>query len=137
MKAHLSSEQVSEWMLGERGPAIRQHVQDCLQCRAELDRFEAALTQFRGAVHQWSDAPPAAPPVPITSRPRRFAWAFAAVLVVLLACLSVSYIKYHQAAALEPVSDATLLSQVRAEVSRTVPSAMEPLTRLIPSAENQ
>ncbi|HUA21269.1 MAG TPA: hypothetical protein VMB25_21130 [Bryobacteraceae bacterium] len=138
MKSHLSSEQISEWMLGQRSARAREHVRACLECRAELERLEEALAQFRGAIHQWSGAQAAAvPPVLVTSRPRRFAWALAAVAAVLFVCLSVAYIQNRAAASLEPVSDAALLSQVRAEVSRTVPSPMEPLTRLIPSAENQ
>ena len=55
MSQHLSSREVSQWMIGERTPQQEQHVCQCPECGAELARMEAALALFRGSVRHWSD----------------------------------------------------------------------------------
>jgi len=54
MSQHLSSREVSQWMIGERTPQQEQHVRQCSQCGAELARLEASLALFRGSVRHWS-----------------------------------------------------------------------------------
>ena len=55
MSRHLSSREVSQWMIGERTPQQEQHVRQCPECGAEVARMEAALALFRGSVRHWSD----------------------------------------------------------------------------------
>ena len=53
MNAHLTWEEMSGVLMGERGHCA-DHSRDCARCRTELDRFESALGEFRGSMRQWS-----------------------------------------------------------------------------------
>jgi hypothetical protein len=55
MKGHLSSEQISRWIVGERTNEEERHATVCPQCRAELDHLENALSLFRDSGQRWSD----------------------------------------------------------------------------------
>ncbi len=55
MMQHLTSEQISESILGEPDPRIAEHLENCPACRAELGNFREALGEFRGAVRCWSE----------------------------------------------------------------------------------
>jgi periplasmic protein TonB len=52
---HLSSEQISNCLMGAAMPEERRHAGECRACRAELERLETALARFRSSVRQWSD----------------------------------------------------------------------------------
>jgi len=134
MIAHLSSEQVSEYILGQPDPLIAQHVEGCPACRAELANFRAALGEFRGKMRAWSEnearavlAVPAGFSEPHSwAASRQLAWA----LLIAAVCILGSFVFPWHPAESNP-SDATLLNQVDAQVSRTVPSSMEPLMKLV------
>ncbi len=55
MNQHLSSEQVSKWMVGERTSEAVQHAFECSHCRAELDGLEKAFELFRESGRRWSE----------------------------------------------------------------------------------
>lgn len=55
MNQHLTWEQISDYMIGEAPPRHAQHATECGFCRAEIARLEGALTEFRGAVRNWTD----------------------------------------------------------------------------------
>jgi hypothetical protein len=55
MNQHLSSEQMSRWMIGERTSEEDRHARECPRCSAELDRQERALLLFRDSGRRWSD----------------------------------------------------------------------------------
>jgi len=130
---HLSSERLSECILGQPSPDARRHLQDCPACRAELGNFREALGEFRGAVRCWSEeqaqAALAVPARPSESRSWMAAHQFAMALLLAAVCILGSFIWHGGENA--PASDAVLLNQVDAQVSRTVPSSMEPLTKLV------
>jgi hypothetical protein len=134
LSKHLSSEQLSECILGQPSPMLAQHVQDCAVCQAELGNFREALGEFRGAVRAWSnDQANAALDIPApVSQPRsiashQLAWAVLIAVVCVIASLVVPRHGAENAAA----SDAVLLNQVDAQVSRTAPTSMEPLMKLV------
>jgi periplasmic protein TonB len=52
---HLSSEQISNCLMGATTPEEKQHTRECRACRAELERLETALARFRSSVRQWSE----------------------------------------------------------------------------------
>ena len=115
---------MSEYILGQPSPMVAQHIQDCPACRAELVNFREALGEFRGAVRAWSEdqakpalAIPAAVPEPRSwTASHQLAWAAAD-------CRGVRYRELCYAPArsekAQPGSDAVLLNQVDAQVSRT------------------
>jgi anti-sigma factor RsiW len=130
---HLSSEQLSECILGEPEPWIGQHVEKCPACRAELDHFREVLGEFRGAVRCWSEsqahAALAVPARPSESRSWIAAHQLALALLLAAVCILTSIV--WRGGENAPASDAVLLNQVDAQVSRAVPSSMEPLMKLV------
>ena len=140
MSQHLSSRQVSQWMIGERTPQQEQHVRQCPECGAELARMEAALGLFRGSVRHWSDRQvrvfrpltPTRGSRGYPARPLPVRWALAAATLLLLAAVPIyRNVQVRQRQAEIARADALLLEQVDAEVSRAVPRPMEPLAKLV------
>jgi hypothetical protein len=140
MSQHLSSGEISQWMIGERTPQQEQHVGQCSECGAELARMEAALELFRGSVRHWSGRQRRAEPPAIGSiSPGRWGssiqpmrWALAAAALLVLAAVPVyRSVQDRQRQAEIARADALLLEQVDAEVSRAVPRPMEPLAKLV------
>jgi hypothetical protein len=139
MSQHLSSRQISQWMIGERTPQQEQHVGECSECGAEVARMEAALAQFRGSVRHWSGRqsraqPPAVgsilPAADSATHPMRWTLV-AAALLVLVAVPIYRNMQDSERQAEIARADALLLEQVDAEVSRAVPRPMEPLVKLV------
>jgi TonB family protein len=56
MNQHLSTEQISNYLLGEATFEETVHARGCAVCRTELARLESSLLLFRGAVRRWSGA---------------------------------------------------------------------------------
>ena len=139
MITHLSSEQVAEYIVGYPSPIVAEHLRDCPACRAEVVNFREALGDFRWAVHSWSEeqasqyqanAASAMPAVVPDTRWWTPSHQFAGALLVAAICVIASFVMpRHPEKVLS--SDAVLLSQVDAQVSRTVPSSMEPLMKLL------
>ena len=139
MSQHLSSRQISQWMIGERSPQQEQHVRQCSRCGAELARLEASLALFRGSVRHWSGRqsraePPAIgsiSPVRRGSRIQPVRWALVAAALLVLAAIPIYRNAQDRRQAEIARADAQLLEQVDAEVSRAVPRPMEPLVKLV------
>lgn len=55
MTQHLTWDQISDYLICGRGPAQFPHAQECVSCRSEIERIEAALGEFRGAVRNWTE----------------------------------------------------------------------------------
>jgi hypothetical protein len=136
MSGHLSSEDISRWILGERGAAGERHIRECAECAAEIARLEGGLAGFRGAVRRLAAERWGTVPARI-SQPRQTGlqtWCLrgAAVATLLLAALVPIYRGAHQRrSAAIAQADAQLLEEVDAGVSRSVPRTMEPLLKLI------
>ena len=130
MNQHLSSRQISEWVLGERSPEAQQHARGCAACQAEVTRLEEALKLFGGSVRQWSDGQLD------TSLPRaqKRSWmtagslAWAGVVVMLVVAVTLSVARRPDP---PKMADAAVLEQVNKHVSRAVPGPMEPLQKLV------
>jgi hypothetical protein len=135
MSQHLSSERISMWIAGERTPEDEEHVRVCLECAAELARFQATLSLFRDSVRDWSSRQPGSEPGTVPKlAPARWAvrWAMAAAALLLVATVSIYRgTRQPQFGGLMLPADVALLEQVDAEVSRGVPRGMEPLLELV------
>jgi anti-sigma factor RsiW len=135
MIQHLSAEQISQWMVGDRTPQLERHVAECGECRSELEQLESTLVQFRGALGEWSGS--AAPPAwrqPV-SRSLWLSWPrliLAAAALLVLVALPVSWrARVRERAAETERADSQLLERVDSAISRAVPEPMEPLVNLV------
>ena len=55
MNRHLSSEEISNWIFGERRADQERHVWECSKCNAEIERLEKAFSLFRESGQRWAD----------------------------------------------------------------------------------
>jgi anti-sigma factor RsiW len=135
MIAHLSTDQLSEYVLAQPSPLIERHIQDCPACRAELTNFREALGEFRGAVRAWSQDQAKQVLASPAALPERRSWAashqLAWALLIAVVCVIASFVIPRHRVESAAGSDAVLLNQVDAQVSRTAPSSMEPLMKLV------
>jgi anti-sigma factor RsiW len=136
MSEHLSSRQFDECLIGAASAPLRRHLDDCPACREELQRLREPLTHFRESLRTLSEErlPPRTrlhwdrPSARWMPPPKLSLAAVAVALCLLFAVL----FPWHPRGAPSPaVSDAALLSQIDAEVSRMVPGPMEPLTEFV------
>ncbi len=135
MSTHLTSRQISEWVLGDRNREAELHLRSCSWCQEELSRLEASLKGFRSSVRHWSEGQlPSSVILPQSRRdPARtwtvgLCWAAATIILFVL----IGRLAYHPISpAQTATTDAALLAQIDHEVSQTVPDAMEPLTQLV------
>jgi hypothetical protein len=130
MNSHLSPEQISRWMMGERTRLEEQHVRECPRCGAEVAVFQSALDAFRSSVRGWSDGQSVVKPVRDGLRARPLRWAWIAATVLLLAAIPI-YRLDQQRKAERAKADAALLEQVDVQVSRAIAAPMEPLAKLM------
>ncbi|MGD0616472.1 MAG: hypothetical protein ABSB67_02305 [Bryobacteraceae bacterium] len=135
MSEHLSSRGISEWASGTRPPEVENHLHECAECREELTRLHGALSDFRDSLRSWGAAE-GAPPQPMwrtenAQGAHRLRWALAAMVLVLLAAIPVYLARDRPRPGGTSAEDAVLLEQIDANVSRTVPATMEPLTSLV------
>jgi hypothetical protein len=134
MIEHLSAEQISQWMIGERTLELERHLAQCTACRSELEQMEQALWQFRAAMRNPVDIPA---PVWREPAPRPwFSWqrlVLAAATLLILVGLPTGWIVRQQerAAAAAALADSQLLEQVDSEISQAVPEPLEPLVTLV------
>jgi hypothetical protein len=66
MNRHLSPEEISGWIVGERPADAERHARHCAECRGEIDRINGAVGLFR----DWYAAGLPAAPAPAAT-PRR------------------------------------------------------------------
>jgi hypothetical protein len=142
----MSEETISRWLAGERAPGDERHMAECPECRAELARMETVLSGFRGAVNEWT-ARQAGSERPASLRleqarhaqaVRRASWAVAtAATLVLLAVPAWKDARDKRLAAETARADALLLERVNFQVSRPVPTSLEPLLKMFASEGNR
>ncbi len=135
MNAHLSSQQVAEWLAGERNVEPARHLAECAGCRANVDGVTQALSAFRESIHALS-ASRMRGEVQVRAAqkmglPPALSWLTAVAVVVLAMVL---LLPAHPVAVTDSTRGATaLLQSVDAALSRPVPEPMEPLMKLFAS----
>jgi len=139
MNRHLSSEDFSEWIIGEPGqrtPEREQHLRECAECAAELNRIQAPMALLRGAVREWSAAEdrgmvPIAGRVSTMRRTGGLWLRLAATAAALAVLIAIGIEGRNWRAAGIDREDEILLGQVQAAVSRPVPATMQPVYNLM------
>jgi hypothetical protein len=127
-------------MAGDRTPDADQHLRECAQCAAETARLKTLLTEFRYSVIAWSALQKGAEAperwTPLEHR-RRFTsgvlrWKLAAAALAIAVIVPIcknSSDRRREAEAFE--ADVQLWEEVNAQVSRPVPTPLEPLMKLV------
>jgi predicted anti-sigma-YlaC factor YlaD len=136
MIEHLSADQISQWIVGDRPLELQEHVAECAECRAELGQLESALAQFRTAMREPAGFVP--PPAWRQPEPRPALWfswprlvLTATALLVLVAVPVTWRVRNHERAREQAaLADSRLLESVDAAISQAVPHPMEPLVSL-------
>jgi len=139
MNQHLTSEQISNWLAGERTPQQESHLRECPVCAGEVARIQTTLQSFGATVDRLSEQQMRGAPQsvrqlaavrPQTTRPLRWALAVAALSIAVgLPFYERTMNERHRQEMAK--ADAALLEQIDAEVSRAVPAPMEPLIDLV------
>jgi len=147
---HLSSDEITAYLIGDRTPGQQQHVRECAECRTEIERLERPLAWFGSAVKRWSDQqaeswsgsrrPDQSLHAGSRWRSLRLPSAIAAMVLFALAVVPI-YRSLQPDRASAPrtivVPDSVLLEQVEAGIARAVPQPLEPLSRLMNGEEGQ
>ena len=131
MNSHLSSEQICNWLAGQREEEEQKHLHECAACQAELDQFLNALAGFRTSLEK--------SPVPAVRRKqnsqRLSRWVLASAALSLMVAAPMYWNARQQRTIQtnedQAKADELLLERVQAGLSRSVPASMEPLMQLI------
>jgi hypothetical protein len=144
MSNHLSENQFAKYVIGRATSADRQHVLECAECSAELDRFRNTLSTFNAAIRDRIDdrivQSPGVSLLPVQTRGiPKWCWALVATTLLVLVTLPFVTHEYSPKRVVEHVStekDADeLMNAVNLHLSRTVAAPMEPMLALIPNDE--
>ena len=134
---HLSTNQVSNFVMGDATPEESRHAAECPECAGKVSQLTETLSVFREAVHQWTheNGGSVFPMRPIVaSEPNMFGvrplrWALALALILLIGFPVYQTInERHRRMEAE---DSLLLEQVNAHLSRGVAAPMEPWMELL------
>ena len=138
MIRHLTSDEISNVLIGHATPEQQEHAGACTDCTASLEHLNETFSVFRESVHQWSGKNERAIPQSIDFHQNaagsgrfRLRWALASAVLIILLVIPVLENKREEKRARQAMEDALLLEQVNASLSREVPASMEPLMNLV------
>ncbi len=151
MNDHLTHQEFTDHLLGTRSATVEAHLADCSACSKELYQFKESMESFRGAVHNWSEAPhstrSAALPLP-----RSFDWLLVGAMAMVLLTFGLVFwgdqsdtngtSSNHQPTPQDVIAkndvptnnsvaqiqqDNELLTNINQELSEELPAPMQPL----------
>ena len=138
MTNHLSQDQFEKCLLDGAGRSEMEHLRECPDCSAAVERFSKGLALFRRAVRDLAGEPAAIKSAdlttcaPIATGIPRWRWAIAAATLVAAVALPF-FIPSPKPVANTPVemSPEVVMERLNRHLSGTVPEAMEPAMSLI------
>ena len=142
MSNHLSQDQFETCVFGRAGQSELQHIGECPECCAEVDRFSKGLALFRRAVRDLANL--AAEPAGLDEKadfttssrasPGTPMWRWALAAATLSAAIALSFFIPRP----KPIPDApaeispeAVMERMNRHLAGTVPEAMEPAMSLI------
>lgn len=132
---HLSSEQMSAWILGECSPEVENHLQVCVECHQETHQLQQGLLSFKRSMREWAEQQSQATTLRLSPPRVSWRWAAVAVLGTGFALLPLYLDLRHAQVDTDRTRDSLLLSQVNDHLARSVPRSMEPLFELMSEEE--
>lgn len=145
MNQHLSHERISELLIESQNDSAtndeKAHLASCAECSADLAELRAAISTFGEAARDWSatqDSRQLQWEMKQEGRKKwwtipNLGWGLAAA-IVLLAVVWAPVHRGHESqhiTASNAQNDEMLMQQIDAQLSRKVPTAMDPLANLI------
>ena len=138
MIRHLTSDEISNALIGYATSEQQEHARKCTECATCLEHLQETFSVFRESVHQWSGKNEGAIPKSIDFHQNsagigllRLRWALASAVLIILLVIPVYKNKRDEKRARQAMEDALLLEQVNASLTREVPVSMEPLMKLV------
>ncbi|HEX4809372.1 MAG TPA: hypothetical protein VH325_10600 [Bryobacteraceae bacterium] len=134
---HLTQDQISAWLLGERSAKSLEHIRSCSSCHAEVLLLGTTLLDFRSSVREWSEGHASPEVIAVTGAARHSLFTFnrlclAAAAAIVCVFLGMTLRPSHAVLLPDnPITDRALMNEVDDQISRTVPTAMEPLLQLV------
>ena len=139
MNSHLTSDQISEWLVSGGTPEMERHVANCDECKGRIAEVETPLAVFRESIHKAGERQ-TAPVWNLQLQASRKPWAFPLrSIVVALAVLVLAVVPAYriqkdtakQQTAEIARQDAALLQAVEKELGESEPHPMQPLAKLV------
>jgi predicted anti-sigma-YlaC factor YlaD len=133
MNQHLSSKRIAGWTIEDHSAEEVQHIQECTECAAQVERLAETLGMFRVAVRE--TAANFVEQRQVLQMPRRrmaVLWLTVAAALMTLAVVPVYRVQENRQKAAEMArQDAELMEQVNAELSEGVAAPMKPLEKMV------
>jgi hypothetical protein len=127
MSNHLSQDQFESCVLGRAGRQELEHMNECPECRAEVERFSEGVALFRRAVHDLADDAPMQPAASV-NRGWRWTLAAAGAAAALVAAIVLPFFISRP----KPIeSPDAVMERLNRHLEGTMPEAMEPVMSLI------
>lgn len=139
MSSHLTPEEFAASVLSKHEDGVDKHLQVCTECSAELASMQSALGSFRSSVRQWSEKELGSESqtfrkvriAPYRAFVQRASFALALVVACVALRLSLHPVSSQNYETNPTLSDSDVLASVDRELATTIPSSMEPLTKLV------
>ena len=135
---HLTHDQIIDAVIGESSRATAEHLAVCSECRAELEGMKDSLAGFGESARNWSQASLTLQPTLDLGQPtypqKTLRWSLAAAAIAIVTAIPV-YRNAVERQRQQAADDARLLEQVDMQLSRSVPTPIEPLVDLLPEGE--
>jgi hypothetical protein len=146
MSNHLSEDQFARCIAGGTSIEDLQHILECPECNAELERFGNTLSLLRNAILDRIDdhvASHTSETIPFSNRPvetgiANWRWALGAAAVVVFVLtvrpffMTESETQEVREQTSTEANPNAIMDAVNRHLSRTVPAPMEPVLSLIP-----
>jgi anti-sigma factor RsiW len=133
MSNHLSADQFESCVLDRAGRSELEHISECPECSAEVERFRNGLTVFRRAVRDIAGETASFEKAQAASmRVPGWRWTLAAATLIAAIVLPLLVSRPQPIASVPPeTSPEALMERLNRHLSGTVPEAMEPALSLI------
>lgn len=151
MSDHLSPDRFAKSFVEGPTSLDLQHITECTECRAGLERFGRTVSSFRSSIRERVDAqvasdgasdaseftPLSTGPEVIANPKWRWVWTAAAVVVFVLVSVLTRETRPLEVIGKTSIKTDpdTLMNAINLHLSRAVPAPMEPMLAIIPGPE--